>query len=229
MAHAGLSQEAWCEQTCPLRAALPHLDGASPLPASNSWKQAAGGSDRSDFFLNFIISHPARPFFSHSCSLPRFQGLFQALTAFGQGSCESPSPSSFGSHQCPLLFLLSFQLNPENFVPCRSGDMGPKCSPTLTALLSCEPHAAVALPVVPVNLVTHRTPRRSPPFCTLLCSLHEARQKTTSPPSTSPGCHTLWSDKALTFAPQLHHGGLLRLTGTLDFFFPFKVHLWLVR
>lgn len=85
-------------------------------------------------FLNFIISHPARPAFSHGCSLPRSQGLFQALTAFSQGSCESTSPSSFGSHQCPLLFLLSFQLNPENFVPYLSGDMGPKCSPTLTVL-----------------------------------------------------------------------------------------------
>lgn len=43
------------------------------------------------FFLNFVISHPVRPSFSHGCSLLRFQGLFQALTAFGQGSCESTS------------------------------------------------------------------------------------------------------------------------------------------
>lgn len=140
------------------------------------------------------------------------------LRVYDFGLSNQSCPSSFGSHQRPFLFLLSFQLNPENFVPCHSGDMGPKCSSTLPALLGCEPHTTVALPVVPVNLVTHRTLRLSPPFCTPPCSLNEARQKITSLPSISPSCHTLWSDKALMFAPQLHHGGLRGLMALLIFF-----------
>lgn len=127
--------------------------------------------------------------------------------------------------------LLSFQQNPEDFLPS-SGDRVPRCLSSLPALLTqmcptcccgsyyglCDLSDRQPSPLL-------RTARLSPPFCTPPHFPNKARQKPASLSSTSLSWHMLWSDQAPGFVTQTLQGWSSQaLIGTVDIFvclFPF--------
>lgn len=179
-------------------------------------------------FHHELLPCKAYPLFITSPS-SMFLGAFAWGLPFIKVAANLPlNKSSFPSPTCLAspFPLLSFQQTPGDSAPCCSEDRMPRCLPSLTALFTqrcptcgcgsyygrCELSDAQPPPL-------QRTPRLSPPFCKHPHFPNEARQKLTSLPSTSLGCHTpCQTDQAPVFVTNSAKV-VLPGSGTADFLF----------